>query len=456
MAIPAAVDAVLRKNRVAYGVVEIPPVSAGSQCRVARCSILKHEEERLQVLYPADSLLDLEALQTATGQPWRALCSSALQRLCSKLGLRHPPALPLVLGVPVAVDESLLDAQDLVLDAGDGQCLRISGSEFRRLLEDASRGRYTVPLDRLSQGPCDEVEDLADITRAVSHFTQRRIKQRLEETLELPPLPETAQRITQLRVDPYADIKDLTDIVESDPPLAAQVVSWAASPYYAAPGRIKSVHDAIVRVLGFDLVLNLALGLSLGRTLELPKERADGFTPYWEQAVFGAAAVEGLVGAIPPAHRPTIGLAYLSGLLHNLGYLLLAEIFPPQFQAMCRLQEANPQLHHSYIERHLLGVTREQLASWLMRLWSMPEPVCIALRHQNEPGYEGPDSQYPLLVYTAMRLLRRQGIGDAPLEPIPASVYERLHLDPVKAEEAINTVVGAGGELHHIAAGLAA
>ena len=54
-------------------------------------------------------------------------------------------------------------------------------------------------------------------------------------------------------------------------PAAAQVVSWAASPYYAAPGKIKSVHDAIVRVLGFDLVLNLALGLALGRSLSLPK-----------------------------------------------------------------------------------------------------------------------------------------------------------------------------------------
>ena len=42
---------------------------------------------------------------------------------------------------------------------------------------------------------------------------------------------------------------DLADVVETDPSLAAQVVSWAASPYYAAPGKIRSVEDAIGRVL---------------------------------------------------------------------------------------------------------------------------------------------------------------------------------------------------------------
>ena len=52
--------------------------------------------------------------------------------------------------------------------------------------------------------------------------------------------------------------------METDPALAAQVVVGRPRPT-AAPGKIRSVEDAIVRVLGFDLVINLALGLALGR-----------------------------------------------------------------------------------------------------------------------------------------------------------------------------------------------
>ncbi|WP_235015366.1 HDOD domain-containing protein [Oceanicoccus sp. KOV_DT_Chl] len=259
-----------------------------------------------------------------------------------------------------------------------------------------------------------------------------------------------------MRVDPNADIKDLTDIVESDPSLAAQVVSWAASPYYAAPGKIKSVHDAIVRVLGFDLVLNLSLGLALGKTMALPKEAAKGFTPYWEQAVYAATAVEALVGAIPPKQRPTMGMAYLSGLLHNFGYLILAEVFPPHFANICRYQEANPFSNHSHIERHLIGVTREQLGSWLMRLWNMPDEVCDALRFQNEANYDGDNQQYAKLLFIAMRLLRTHGIGDAALTPIADSLFEELHLDREKAEEAIAKMMESSAELNLMAANMAA
>ncbi|HHR3315961.1 TPA: HDOD domain-containing protein, partial [Klebsiella pneumoniae] len=75
--------------------------------------------------------------------------------------------------------------------------------------------------------------DRAEISQAVQAFTARRIQQRLEQTIEIPPLPQTAQKIIKLRVDPNASVDDITGLVETDPALAAQVVSWAASPYYA-------------------------------------------------------------------------------------------------------------------------------------------------------------------------------------------------------------------------------
>lgn len=454
MAIPTAVDAILRKNQINYGIVDLPPTIGHDDSPTVRCTILKHAEQRLQVLYPSQSLLDLYAVRNVTRQDWTALSPAALSKLCAPLKLRQAPALPGIMAMPVAVDESLLHAPELLLDTGDERFLRISGSGFRRLLNGMVSGPFSVALRDLDSGACDHAGDVAEISQAVTRFTPRRIRQRLEETLELPPLPETAQRIIQLRVKPHADIKDLSDIVESDPSLAAQVISWAASPYYAAPGKIRSVHDAIVRVLGFDLVLNLALGIALGRTLNLPREHLDGVTPYWRQAVFCAAAVEGLVGALPPAHRPAIGMAYLSGLLHNFGYLLLGEIFPPQFSKFCQLSAANPHLHHSYVERHLLGVTREQLAGWLMRLWHLPEPICVALRYQGNADYEGPEYAYPLLVFIAMRLLRQHGVGDASLEPIPVSAYQRLQLDPAAAQQAILRVMDARDELGRIAAKL--
>jgi HD-like signal output (HDOD) protein/prolyl-tRNA editing enzyme YbaK/EbsC (Cys-tRNA(Pro) deacylase) len=454
MAIPAAVDTLLRTHNIDYSVMEVVP--EGATLPTVQTVVLGDDTSRVQVLFPADCLLDLNALIRATGRQLRALPSVELFRLCQKQSLQQVPALPSALGLPTIVDRRLLDRGEEALASGmHGQLLCLSGEQFRRSLVSADVHDFAVELSRLQHGRLDHIDDISEITKAIADFTQLRMKQRLEETLELPPLPETAQKIIKLRVDPHADIRHLTAIVELDPALAAQVVSWASSPYYAAPGKIRSVHDAIVRVLGFDLVLNLALGLALGKSLSLPKDQPRGFTPYWEQSVYVAAAVEALVGCISPDKRPTIGLAYLTGLLHNFGQLLLAEIFPPHFSSYCRYQEANPHAHYTYIERHLLGISRDQLAGWLMKLWSMPDEVCTGLRHQSNPDYDGPNSAYANLVYVALHLLRLHDIGNAPLEPVPAAIYERLHLDPGKAMQAIQHVVEASDEVKAIAAGLA-
>jgi len=453
MGIPAAVDSLLRKQNIDYAVAESTTEFPENAVRTA---LLHDGTHRLHVLFPADTLLDLNAVGHLTGWQLRAMVPSEVQKLCLLHHLQSVPAVPATLGLPTLVDRKLLNMPELILNSGDRGWLRLSREQFEQSLAGALVGDVTVDIASLQQGNLDHCDDIEQIGKAVANFTQLRIKQRLEETLEIPPLPDTAQRIIKLRVDPYADMRALTTIVEMDPALAAQVISWAASPYYAAPGRIQSVHDAISRVLGFDLVLNLALGLALGKSLNLPKDAPRGFTPYWQQSVYASTTVEALVGCIEPKHRPTVGLAYLSGLLHNFGFLVLAEIFPPHFSSYCRFQEANQHLSYTTIERFLLGISRDQLAGWLMRLWSVPDEVCVALRYQNEGGYAGEHSAYANLLFVAMRLLRRHGIGSAPLESIPAEVFERLHLSPEQAEQAIAQVIDASEEIKSIAANLAA
>ena len=456
MAIPAAVDNLLRKQNIEFGVEELAP-DIDTPPEAIQAMLLHDSTHRLLVLYAPGTLLDLNAVNLLTGWHLHALPYAEVRKLCQQHQMQRLPALPAALGLPTLVDRRILERPVIVLSSGDQSgWLRLSREQFSQSLDAATQGDFAVPLENLAHGKFDHCDDVEQITKAVGDFTQLRIKQRLEETLEFPPLPDTAQRIIKLRVDPYADMRSLSTIVELDPGLAAQVVSWAASPYYAAPGKISSVHDAIVRVLGFDLVLNLALGLALGKSISLPKDAPTGFTPYWQQAVFAATSVEALVGCIHAEHRPSIGLAYLTGLLHNFGLLVLAEVFPPHFSSYCRFQEANPRLSYEPIERHLLGITRDQLAAWLMRLWALPEEVCVGLRYQNDPDYTGPHSAFANLLFVAMRLLRRHGIGNAPLASIPAEVFERLHLDPDKAVLAIQNVVDASEELRSIAAGLAA
>ncbi len=412
--------------------------------------ILKDGMGKVQVLYRSDCLLDLSVLNQQLVRQLKLANHNDLRSFYEQHQLETIPALPKLSGLPTVVDEGLMQAPSVLLDSGScDQLVTMDQQQFKTIIHDASVMECCVPLETLDRDW--EGEDDKQIINAVENFTNLRIQQRLEETLELPPLPSTAQRIIGLRVDPNADINDLATVVEMDPSLAAQVVSWAASPYYSAPGKIRSIHDAIVRVLGFDMVLNLSLGLALGKSMSMPKDYPQGVTSYWQQSVYTAAAVEALVSAIPREKRPSFGMAYLAGLLHNFGYLLLAEIFPPHFELINRHIEVNPHVPAHLIERHILGINREQLASWLMGLWHMPEEVVVALRYQNDPDYTGEHSAFSKLLYVANNKLRERGVGMGPAINIPDEIYKELHLTPDDAECAIENIVDSSEALNVIA-----
>ncbi|WP_223501473.1 aminoacyl-tRNA deacylase and HDOD domain-containing protein [Pseudomonas sp. BF-R-24] len=448
---PSVIRLMLGKLGIAYE--EVLDRHGLNAARKVQAVLLDDSIGVLMVLFPQSQLLDLNRLTELTGRRLAAVPTERLTKMLGKHNLGLLPGLPALTSSPCLYDESLLREPKLLINSGEpGVLLEITSEDFKAtMLTKASAANFGENLTSIRPNLDRPDDDREEITQAVQAFTARRIQQRLEATIEIPPLAETAQKIIKLRVDPNATIDDITGVVETDPALAAQVVSWAASPYYASPGKIRSVEDAIVRVLGFDLVINLALGLALGKTLSLPKDHPQHSTPYWQQSIYTAAVIEGLTRAMPRAQRPEAGLTYLAGLLHNFGYLLLAHVFPPHFSLICRHLEVNPHLCHSYIEQHLLGISREQIGAWLMRHWDMPEELSTALRFQHDPAYDGAYAEYPNLVCLAVRLLRSRNIGSGPDEDIPDALLERLGLSREKANDVVSKVLEAEMLLRELA-----
>lgn len=393
---------------------------------------------RVQVIFPANCMLDVDALNLSQGRNLVALPNEDLSTLIAPFSLQALPAIPDITGLPAIIDEQVLELEEVYVEGGNSNTLiKLSKPLFAVSIKKAQSAKFVVPVSSIAWQQNNPQGDIDKINQAIEKFTSLRIKKRLQDTLELPPLPQSAQDIIKLRSDPDADSEQLATIVERDPSLSAQVVSWASSSFYNAPGKIKSVHDAIVRVLGFDMVMNLSMGLSLGHTLNLPSDEPEGYTPYWHQAMWMALGTTSLIGKIEPAYRPGYGLAYLSGLLHNFGYLILSHVFPPHFSLICRYIEANPHLDSAVIETFLLGISREQIGSQLMSVWNMPAEVITALRHQKNASYDGPNADYANLLTLTQALLSKHGLLNTPVHGIDATLLERFQLSEADADEAI-------------------
>lgn len=251
----------------------------------------------------------------------------------------------------------------------------------------------------------------------------------------LPPLPHAAQQVFALSADPYADAAGLAAVVEQDPLLTAQIIRWASSPYYGYRGKIVSVKDAISRVLGFDMVFNLALGLAVLAPLKFPKNGQIGAKMFWTHAIAGAEVMSALNAQLPRALQSSSQEIFLAALLHNLGFPLLADQFSEEFGYLNTLIAGNSTLPVINLENFALGVNHAMLGTWLMSNWAMPKPIVDVVYHHHNPYYRGEHYSLNLLTFLSDCLLGALGIGDGCNQACPDEVFDSLRLPPVKADK---------------------
>jgi HD-like signal output (HDOD) protein len=256
----------------------------------------------------------------------------------------------------------------------------------------------------------------------------------------LPPLPGNALRIVELAADPLADAEKLAAIVELDPLLTMQIVRWASSPFYGNRGKINTVHDAIVRVLGFNFVLDLALGLSVLAPLKCPKDGIIGIRMFWVHALASTRLMKRLADQLPSQDGITQQELFLAGLLHNIGFPLFGHQFPEEFDHLIGLINTNPNLAIFNMENFALGVNHAEMGTWLMNAWSMPRVITNIVYHHHNPCYRGENYRLNLLTFLSDCLLGRIGIGDGVNQDCPASVFSALELDQDNCMKALEAV----------------
>ena len=277
------------------------------------------------------------------------------------------------------------------------------------------------------------------------------LKARLASIDRLPIMPEMTRKIFSISMNQNAGVKDLVKVVELDPSLSAQIMCYARSPFFNYRGKIDSIDVAISRVLGYTTALNLALGATASKPFKIPRNIPLGLDAYWRGAVFNAALTQALSCSLPAEIRPPAGLAYLAGLLHNFGYLLMGHLFKQEFLILNKYVACTPDRDIVDIEHEVLGVGHGEIGALLMANWNLPDEVVVAAREHHNKEYYGPHAVYANLVQLSSYLLKKQGIGDAPDEDIPESLLNSLELGEYQAITIAEQVLGDCDELKQMA-----
>jgi putative nucleotidyltransferase with HDIG domain len=196
---------------------------------------------------------------------------------------------------------------------------------------------------------------------------------------KLPASPAAVARLLSLapggagKADGAAAPADLLDrmaaVVRCDPPLAARVMAMANR---SAAGAATTV-GAACRAVGVEGLWLAALTVGLLEPIPgvVPAGRMD-YTGHWRHCLAVAHAARILAAEAFPQEDPE--LAYTAGLLHDIGKLLLLEIFPKTYARVLESVQAG-KADIAQTERRLIGVDHGVAGRRLARHWRLGDAV---------------------------------------------------------------------------------
>lgn len=283
------------------------------------------------------------------------------------------------------------------------------------------------------------------------------IRARFEKLEDIPILPETARRILELRAKDEPDIPALAKLIEHDPSLSAQVIRYARSSLFGYRGKIDSVEAAISRVLGYDVVLNLALGLATSKPFKMPRNGLLGADTYWMRSVRTAILTQALCHALPSHFHTSASFAYLSGLLHQFGLLVLAHMYPKEYGKLNTLITRQADIDLIQLERDAFGITHLEAGARILRHWELPSEIIVPALKHNDVEFKGIHQDYVYLIQLAEQLLNFDEEDPSPvMERISPELMTKLELDTpsiVKiAEQIIPSFVDMNSMIRKLAA----
>lgn len=435
MPIFSAVKNYLEAQAISFDITSIEIDINQDRRRWLRAVLCEDAKGRVVAVVPYDNFLDMEILRSQSQRPLRPVYGSPH----AAPGEDATGVVPLgaFVGVPTLMDRAIPHDGNLYFAAGAHTLVRMEASAVHASQKEVSY------LDI----SCEMTPDWIAQRREQLAFTRKRIESLLDEVQGLPAMPEMAQRILHVAGDTDSTAQDLAKAIEIDPSLSAQIISYATSAFYGYRGDISSVRDAITRVLGFELVANIAAGISLGTAFKIPAEGPIGLSAFWRHAVYTSALAERLCKALPRDRQARPGAAYMSGLLHDFGYLVLGHILPPVFDALNQAIAANPTINVTQVESLILGSSHTAIGARLLQRWKLPAETVITAQYHHTPDYRAEDAVYAHLIGLAESLLHEQGVAND-ADSIRSDISPALlGLDTHAIEKAAQPVLDACAEL---------
>ena len=255
----------------------------------------------------------------------------------------------------------------------------------------------------------------------------KQLKAIIGRVEDLPTLPRTVFRITEIINNPKSAARDLAGVINDDQVLTARLLRLVNSSFYGFPQRIATVKFAIV-LLGFDAIRNLLLTTSVFDIFTgAERQRQIEREQLWDHSL-GCAVAAKVIGKY--LRHEKVEELFVCGLLHDIGKIVeMAYLKTDYTRIRNSVGEHNELMIQA--EEKILGCSHAHIGHLLAQHWSLPIPVPQVVLHHHTPDQAGEFLRQAATVHLADILCRALEIGSGGDDRIPylnPSAWETLDL----------------------------
>jgi len=227
--------------------------------------------------------------------------------------------------------------------------------------------------------PCkpEVLQSLLRRTSLLSALVRSKVlKAQLGSIQELPARPRTYSQIEAVMARPNFGLKEVAEVIERDMSVCTSVLHRVNTGFFCRGAVIRDTRQAVAR-LGIKTVRDVVLGCEVfGGADEMPGIDADELNDH-------SFLVAQIARAISPAELQE--MAFLAGLLHDVGYLVLELAMPGSHREVSRVA-AHKRSSINDAELETLGVTHARAGAYLLGAWGMPLSLVEAVAFHHEPN----------------------------------------------------------------------
>jgi putative nucleotidyltransferase with HDIG domain len=253
--------------------------------------------------------------------------------------------------------------------------------------------------------PCEPGLLKATIVRACAlrdHLHDPLLRQALSRMENVPSLPTNYQAIIAELNNAEPSVGKVGEIVAQDMAMTAKILQLVNSSFFGLGRRVTSAKDAAA-LLGLTTIRGLVLSAGIFSYLDRGGCGDFSVDALLEHSLAVASTAKAIAASMTK-ERDLIDDAFVAGLLHDIGKLVLAANFKNEYGRVVHEACASG-LPATTIEAERFGASHADVGAFLMDLWGLPSPLVEAIAFHHCPEKAMTTALAPLTMVHAADVL---------------------------------------------------